>query len=292
VGSARLTKPLTSVLDLPGELYALTSGADTKEIAIYDPQEQDKHFRWLLCPRELAAAPGAFASGLLSPCVDGKVFLLDPLGRQDMLAKPYAPSVTGVNTWDWRTPQAAGDKLAILCDGDRRMIAVQVSAGDEPALAETAVTISKRQLVSSIIVLGKTVYVVDATDALLSFELPGLSPGKTQNLAGHWNWGPYRAGKLVLAATDKNQLLALGEDQQIAWQANLAHGPLAGAPCAAGGDIYLPAKSGILSRISAADGKEQGKVDAGCPLGTGPLLIGTRMIVGGHDGSLLEVKKP
>ena len=76
------------------------------------------------------------------------------------------------------------------------------------------------------------------------------------------------------------------------WQSVLSYGPLAGTPYLSGDEIFLSARSGMVWRISAADGKELGKVDAGCPLGTGPLVVGSRVIVGGHEGSLLEVKKP
>ena len=104
--------------------------------------------------------------------------------------------------------------------------------------------------------------------------------------------GPERVGNLVLLATEENRLLAIDERQQVVWQSVLGYGPLAGVPCLSGGEIFLSARSGMVWRISAADGKELGKVDAGCPLGTGPLVVGSRVIIGGHDGSLLEVKRP
>ena len=105
----------------------MTSGADTTQIVIYDPKEQDKQFRWLLSPREMSARPGLFAGGLLTACVNGQVFLLDPEARGDM-AKPLEPVVKGVNTWEWRTPVAVDDKLAVLCDGDKRLMAIRIGS--------------------------------------------------------------------------------------------------------------------------------------------------------------------
>ena len=61
--SSRLTKPLCSLLPLPGEMFAMTSGADTTQIVIYDPKEQDKQFRWLLSPQEMSVAPGPLPAG-------------------------------------------------------------------------------------------------------------------------------------------------------------------------------------------------------------------------------------
>ncbi len=309
IQSARLSKPLSSLLPLAEERFAISGGAETTSIAIYDPQEQDRQFRWLVTPASLAAAPASFAGGVLAPCVDGQVLLLDPLAREDMMAKPYKISLPGVTAWNWRQPQIypaqpapneiEGGKLAVLCDGDHRVITVGLAEGTPPELTEArAAPLSKAVLVSPVAVLGQSVYVVDAGNNLLSFVLPDLSPGKSTALGGHCAWGPQAVGKLVLVATDsgprgaRGRLFALDAAQQVVWQTNLNYGPLAGTPTAAGNDIYLSSQSGIAWRIAAADGKELGKVDAGCPLGTGPLLIGNRFIVGGHDGSLLELAKP
>jgi hypothetical protein len=293
VQSARLSKPLCSLLPLAEERYAISSGAETTSIAIYDPQEQDRQFRWLVTPRALTAAPASFAGGVLAPCVDGQVLLLDPLAREDMMAAPFAISLPGVTAWNWRSPQAVDGKLAVLCDGDHRVIAIRLVDGSPPELAEAKVApLSKAALVSPIAVLGQSVFVVDADNNLLSFVLPALSPGNSLPLGGRCAWGPQAVGKLLLAATDKDRLVAVDARRQVIWRVDLKYGPLAGAPCSAGDDICLSSRSGVVWRIAAADGKELGKADAGCPLGTGPLLIGPRLIVGGHDGSLLEVKKP
>jgi outer membrane protein assembly factor BamB len=293
VPSARLSKPLNSLVSLPEERYAISSGAETTSIAVYDPQEQDRYFRWLATPHELSAAPASFAGGVLAPCLNGQIFLLDPLARRDMLAKSYTISLPGVTVWNWRTPQPVDDTQAILCDGDHRVIAVRLTDGASPMLTEAkAAPLSKAPLVSPVAVLGKSVFVADADDNLQSFVLPELSPGKATALGGHCVWGPQTLGKLVLLSTDKQRLIAVDDRQQVLWQVDLKFGPLAGVPLAAGDAIYLSSQSGVVWRVSAADGKELGKADAGCPLGTGPVLVGPRLIVGGRDGSLLEVKKP
>ncbi|MGA2259476.1 MAG: PQQ-binding-like beta-propeller repeat protein, partial [Thermoguttaceae bacterium] len=220
-----------------------------------------------------------------------QVFLLDPEARGDM-AKPLPPAVKGANTWKWQIPRAVDDKLAVLSDGDKRLIAIRISNDEEKALTEAAAATTSNSLVSPITVLGKVVFVVDSSDSLLNFILPNLAPGKSQALGARCVWGPQRVGKYVLVATEKNRLFAIDAQGKVAWQSVLGYGPLAGAPCLSGEEIFLSARSGTVWRISAIDGKELGKVDAGCPLGTGPLVVGTRVIVGGHEGSLLEVKKP
>lgn len=298
IDSSQLMKPLSSLLPLPGEMCALTSGGDTTQIVIYDPKEQDKQLRNVFSPKKMSMGPGAFAGSLLTPCVNGQVFLLDPEARGEM-AKPLEPAVKGVGSWNWRTPIAVDDKLAVLCDGDSRLMVINISTDTEKALGEVASATTKNGLVSPIAVLGNSVYVVDSTNKLLSFELPNLSQGKSQVLGSRCVWGPQRVGKLVLVATEKGslptepgRLYAINEQQQVVWQSILGHGPLAGTPHLSGDEIFLSARTGMVWRISAADGKELGKVDAGCLLGTGPLVVGSRVIVGGHEGSLLELKKP
>ena len=129
------------------------------------------------------------------------------------------------------TPQPVNDELAILCDGDHRMIAVRLASGPSPELAEAkAAPLSKAPLVSPVAVLRKSVYVADADDNLLSFVLPELSPGKSTALGGHCAWGPQTVGKLVLLSTDKRLLIAVNDRQEVAWQADLKYGPLAWRP--------------------------------------------------------------
>ena len=105
VEAARLTGPLRSLLALPAERFAMSSGKGSRQIVVYDPQEQDRRFRWLVSPSELAAPPAAFAGGLFAPCLNGQVCLLDPSAREDMLATPYAAGPKDNAVWQWRTPQ-------------------------------------------------------------------------------------------------------------------------------------------------------------------------------------------
>jgi hypothetical protein len=59
-----------------------------------------------------------------------------------------------------------------------------------------------------------------------------------------------------------------------------------------GTQFLLASQNGIVWRAEAATGKELAKVDAGYPLATGPVLCGQKLLVGGHDGTLYEVRQP
>ena len=218
----------------------MTSGAETTQIVIYDPKEQDKLFRRVLSPREISVPPEYFAGGLLTPCVDGHVYLLDPEARND-LARPLEPAVKGVKNWQWRTlPVAVDNKTAVLSDGEKRLTAIGI--GDDKALTETASAMARNSLDSPLAVLGNALYVADATDRLMSFELPSLAPGKLQfRLGAKCVWGPQRVGQLVLAASEKDRLFAIDAQQQMIWQSDLRYGPLAGTPFLAGDELYMTA---------------------------------------------------
>ena len=80
----------------------------------------------------------------------------------------------------------------------------------------------------------------------------------------------------MLVASEKGRLLAIDERQDLVWESALGQRRLAGPPCVSGGEIFLSARNGTVWRISASDGKELGTaIDAGCPLGTGPLVVGS-----------------
>ncbi len=86
-------------------------------------------------------------------------------------------------------------------------------------------------------------------------------------------------------------LYSIGADGKIG-TTPLPYGPLAGAPLELDGHHVLASTRGVIWRVDTATGNELGKVDVGLPLGTGPVLAGDQLLVGGHDGSLYRVEKP
>ena len=78
--------------------------------------------------------------------------------------------------------------------------------------------------------IDKTVYLVDDAGVLHALQLPSLSEGETYKLSGDCVWGPRRAGKRVLLATDKGKLLCFDGRRQPRWETALPHGPLVERP--------------------------------------------------------------
>ena len=56
-------------------------------------------------------------------------------------------------------------------------------------------------------------------------------------------------------------------------------------------DCLATSRSGILRGVEAGSGKPLGKVDLQAP-GTGQVALRQKLIVGGHDGNLYEVRQP
>jgi outer membrane protein assembly factor BamB/TolA-binding protein len=296
VAADKLLQPIREVVPMAGGMMALTARDGSQDIFLYDPAMPER-FRYLLVPKPLACAPVAAAGGLLAPCKDGSVHLLDLKGS-GKLAEPFLREGAEGTEWSWHAA-ALGEKEAVLSDGQKRLYRMTVQ-GSPPKLAAAReemagageATARNRTLVSPVAVVGNVAYVVDSDGAAAAFSLPDLKPGKRQPLEGRCVWGPKCVGKLVLLATDKDRLYSLDDQQNVAWRTPLRHGPLAGSPWLAADSYYLAASGGTVWRIAAAGGEEQGKAEAGVPLGTGPVLLGERLFVSGQDGTVYEVKRP
>jgi outer membrane protein assembly factor BamB len=290
VDAAQLKKPLRHVLQLPGGLLALAAEAGTDQIGILDPQSQPLRLRWLKTPDTLACAPVAVAGGLLIPGKIGQVYLLDPDGKP--LAEPFQPRLEAGVELNWRTPAAVGDREAVLADGATKLYRLAVADQPKPHLAALAEATVAEPIVSPVAVVGETAYAVDGAGVLAAFELPKLTRAKQLTLSGRCVLGPIAVGGRVLLTTDDEKLLCMGAKGERLWQVALPYGPLAGTPLAIGGHYLLASQSGVIWRIDAGSGKELGKVEVGLPLGTGVTPLGDQLLVGGHDGTLYEVRQP
>jgi outer membrane protein assembly factor BamB len=289
IEAGKIPQGVRTLTPLADGMFAMTTGPGSSPIVLYDPREQEKRFRWLLSPEPMAAPPLGLAGGILVASQSGGVFLLDPQSMGNM-AKPIRHDLPGGTAWKWLAPQAADGKQALLCDGDRRLCLVRFETQPEARLIEAATATTSKPVVSPVAALGNTAFVVEGA-SLVPLALPGLTEGKPQPLEGPCTWGPVRAGQHVLLATEKGYLHCYGTDGQEVWQQPLGCNAFVGTPLAADGFIYLAASGGSVWRIDAESGKVAGRIDVGCPLGTGPVILGDRLFIGSQDGCLLEIKQ-
>jgi outer membrane protein assembly factor BamB len=292
----RIPQPLARVARLPDGRLAISGGRGCDQIGVFDPASPSPSIDWLKVPgkQQLACPPAAMGRGLLAPTLRGQVFWLDcdpDRGSHEELAEPFQPRIATGAEFDWTVPTVLSDTQVLLCDGRTSIYRVALRDQPTPHLASQAKTDTAKAIASAPVALGDTVFVADTAGALSLMTLPALAHGKDIAVGGPCTWGPARAGDAVLAATD-DQLVCFDARGRRLWQVKLEHGALVGAPLRIGGDCVLAAQHGVVWRVDAATGKELGHVDAGYPLATGPVLCGGKLLLGGHDGTLYEVRQP
>ncbi len=286
-------QPVGHVIRFDGGLLAMTAGKGSDRIAVFDPGRQQERFRWLQLPDVLACPPIAFAGGLLAPCKVGQVYLIDPRSGSKQ-TEPFQPWLEGGVHIPWRLPADAGKNGVVLADGRTRLYRVEIEAQPKPHLVARDQQELSQPIVSPVAVAGDVAYAVDAAGALSVFKLPELTPAKDQRqvLGGRCVWGPRRVGGQVMLSTDDGQLLCLDGSGKLCWRVKLPYGPLAGTPLETGDHYILAAAAGVVWRVDAESGKELGKIETGRPLGTGAVLLGEQLLLGGRDGSLYEIERP
>ena len=146
-------------------------------------------------------------------------------------------------------------------------------------------------IVSPLAMVGDTVYAGDAGKVLAPFSLPKLVRGKERPLDGLCALGPVRVGDGVLVSTDDGQLLCLTPRDACRGKTSCRYGPFAGLPLRVGGHYLLAAANGAcgeLTRRPERSWESRNRLS----LATGPVAFGGQLLVGGHDGTLYEVRQP
>jgi hypothetical protein len=291
---AGLRRPITDVCRLGDGLLAVAAGGGCDWVAVVDPAQPQSQFRRLSLPDRLSCPPIGFAGGLLAPCKVGQVFLLDPRSGAEQV-EPFQPLLTGTEL-TWRRPAVIGSAggsagQLVLADGLGKLYRVGVLNQAKPHLAALDEVQLSQPIVSPLAASDKVVCAVDAAGALCVFALPKLTPieAARQVLSAGCNWGPQRVGNCIVLSTEDDQLLCLDDTGKLLWQAKLPYGPLAGTPRWDDGRLLMASASGVVRRVDVATGQELGKIETGLPLGTGPLLLGEQLVLGGHDGTLYVV---
>jgi hypothetical protein len=193
----------------------------------------------------------------------------------------------------WYRPTAIGDGSAfIIADSRGRLYRVGIQEKPQPHLARLTDVELDVDIASGLAAAGDAVYAVvrdSANDVILSYDATDLSVGQEWPLTGRVTWGPEAVGDAVLVATNSDGLLCFEPDHKQRWSAALAYGDLAGLPMSVEDDLVLASVRGVVWRVSGADGRELAKTDLGQPLGRGAVPFGSRLLLGGGDGTLLVI---
>ena len=274
-----------------GTVVFTSDRGDARMFAV-SAAKDSKRGRALTAPEPLACPPAAFGKGLIVPTSIGQVFWLNP-GNGKPVAEPFQPQVSAGSNVKWTTPDATGDgKEFVIANGPR---VYRVTLVREPAPHLEAVATSEElaePIVTPIAVLGSAAIAADSSGRLRVFSLPDLTTDQPIDLGGSVVWGPRRIGKHALLATANDELVCLDADAKIAWRQTLEHGPLAGTPALAGGELIISLLSGHVMRLAMEDGKTLAIEDVGQPLATGPVSLENRWLVATNDGTLLVIEPP
>jgi len=159
----------------------------------------------------------------------------------------------------------------------------------QPHLALRKEVALEVDVVAPLAAAGDTVYAVvrgPATDTVKAFAAGELAAGPEWSLEGRVAWGPETVGEQVLIAGDRGQLLCFDPGGKQRWTTPLPYGPLAGPPLRQDQDLILASQTGVLWRVSGADGKEVRRFDAGEPLSSGVVPFSSRWLASGSDGTV------
>ena len=209
------------------------------------------------------------------------------------MAEPFQPRIEPGVDIDWMIPATVSDTQAVLYDGKMSVYLLGVQDQPKPHLAGLGQAALAKPLGAPPTVLGQTVFTVDVAGGLGVFALPALAHGNEAALGGRCAWGPgsRRRQRPGIHRRRPIALLRLEGNPPVAHPARIWPVGRRSA-CASARNSSWPRERGVVWRADAATGKELAKVDAGYPLATGPVLCGQKLLVGGHDGTLYEVRQP
>lgn len=282
-----------STTSLAGGGAAISSTTVGPRALVATPADK---LQWLSLPDPLGAPAIGFQGGLLAPGRLGQVLLLDPLTGTS-LVQPFQPRLERGAAFRWTEPALLNDREVLISDGQAKLYRIGTVAKPEPHLAALAEANLEGPITAPLAVVGKTAFAVDGKGQLVAFAVgePGtnlLSAGKSWPLSPAVAWGPCSAGSQVLVATTDGRLACVSESQELVWQVELKHGPLAGKPLAGDNTVLLTTKSGQVCRLNLASGEETGAVDVGEPIAAGPVALGKRLLLAAKGGALLVVASP
>jgi hypothetical protein len=295
VGAAR-TVAFSQPIGSDGGVWTLASVQDRSQLVVFNPQAPAKAGR--LDARKIRAGSDAqvagsvtpFAGGLLVPLDNGQLILIDPL-TGDNKAQPFQAPIEAGAKVAWQGAALVGPDLQafVIANSRKQLFRVGLKAGPSPRLEQLAHNQVDVDLVSSLAACGDAVLGVvrePQRDKLVAFAVADLAAGQEIPLEGRIVWGPEAVGDVVLAVTDREQLLCFEAGPKQRWATKLAYGPLAGAPRRQEQDLLLASQSGVVWRVALADGSETAKTDIGEPLSGSPVPFASRLLVPGSDGTL------
>lgn len=272
-------------------VFAFAAHGDPAQLLVARLHAQPAKWDRLELDDQPAAAPIAFAGGLLVAGREGQVTLLDASTGRPRLA-PFQPPLRGGEVFHWRPPVALDDEQFVISDGHSKLYRVEIRDRPQPHLAAAAEAETSSPIVSSLALLDDRIFAVTSEGKLVSFRLPTLEPADPSTIEGNVVLGPARVGQQALLATDRDRLLCIDGDGSRRWEVELLYGPLAGPPVELDGAIYCAAVGGTVWRLDPQSGSETARVELGETLDSALVAYGSRFLIAARDGTVLAFDPP
>jgi hypothetical protein len=292
---AKLQHPIDGIVALNEGVLALSAGEGSTQIAVFDPREQRKLYRWLdtsdKLKDKLDCTPVAFNGGLLIPGQSAQIFWLQALSGQ-LAALPFQSPLKDKEDLHWLRPTPCGEKDFVLADNHKHLYRVGIDDQKQPRLTALNQAELSETVTLPPAVVDKTVFVVDAANRLTAFSLPNLALIKQHKLTDRCIFGPLPIGHRALLGTADNNLFCFDNQGNLLCQTPMPYGPLAGAPLTLGDHLIFAYQNGTVCRIDASTGNQISKIETARTLGTAPVQVADKLLIGGTDGCLYLLKIP
>lgn len=269
---------------------AVFASTGTPQALLYSPSGS-KPLSAVHLPAPMSSGPTAFADGWIASLPVGQVFYLDARNGEP-LAAPFQPPLEAGRSIDWRLPAVIDSKQLVITDGVSKIYLLEVLRDGSPVLAAAAeADLTTSGLASGFVPAGEVVVALAENGRMAVHQLPTLDAQEPINPGGRVIWGPFAAGDHALFATSSS-LSAINGQGQLAWQVPLTVAKLVGAPLVDNGATVVASQSGVIVKIDLSNGSELGRVHAGEPIASGPVMLNNRVVVAARDSSLLVVESP
>lgn len=288
--------PLERALPLDDGRLVISGPGTTKTLVLYDGKAPQplRSVPLDLAGAEVAAAPARLGAGIALPTDRGAVHWVDASSGKS-LGAPFTPSLAAGARVEWWPAASTPDAQSVVL-ADRRGNLYRVTAAESPARLELAREASlDTPPLAAPAVTAETLFVVvrrESKDVLRRYRMQDLQPLDSVELPGAVNWGPHAVGTQVLLQIDNGKLLVFDSEGD-ATTVEMQDTPLVGTPAAAAFGGEGAAVAGLRGQVLGIDlktGTIASSHDLRVSLGTGPVLLTGRFLVGGVDGTLYIAK--
>lgn len=301
-----LQPPFAAAVEMGQGRAMMGSSAGKPSAIVFDPASRRtiSQVDFAIPNRRLAVPPIAQTAGGFVVCsTDGPIYLVDDAGQKKM--DPFQPEIEPGSDVKWLMPaEVNGNVFAAEENGTLYRLAEKPKPKKHLAMLATAM-VEGKSLKGQLALVGSTLFAIAgdasaAPDELLAFSANGLKPSGSTDLGAKVVWGPTRFNMgrpALLVSTEDNRLHLFGQDGKKIWQAALPS-QLAGAPVLANGKLICACVGGQLASLDATSGNNlpwgnAGEFyEVGRPLGAGPALSGSRLVLLGQDSTVLFARLP